>query len=75
MSELFEVLYEDIRSGKSIEEICNMYGGLQIYIPSARRFVRNKIRQEFTGSNHVELARKYKMSVRQIYKILEASSG
>ena len=66
----FEALYRDIRKGKSIIEICKDYGGLQIYIPLQSRYLRQKIIKEFNGRNHTELAKKYGLSVRQVYRIL-----
>ena len=67
---LFERLYEDIKKGKSKKEICREYGGLQIYIPTEKRFLREKIKQEFNGANHRELARKYSLSLRHVYNLL-----
>jgi len=66
----FEALYRDIRKGKSIIEICKDYGGLQIYIPLQSRYIKEKIRREFDGRNHRQLAKKYGLSMRQIYRIL-----
>lgn len=68
---LFETLYKDIKKGKSIIDICREYGGLQVYIPLPSRYIRHKIVKEFTGANHKELARKYGLSVRQVYRILK----
>jgi len=70
MSSLFEALYRDIKEGKSIREICRLYGGLQIYIPSEKKFLKEKLKQEFNGGNYQELARKYRLSVRQVYRLL-----
>ena len=67
---LFEELYKDIRKGKSIIEICKDYGGLQIYIPLQSRYIKEKIKREFNGRNHIQLAKKYGLSMRQIYRIL-----
>ena len=67
----FEALYRDIRRGKSIIEVCREYGGLQIYIPYPNRYIKKQIKKEFTGANHRELAKKYGVSVRQVYRILK----
>lgn len=57
-------------------------GGTQIYLPKLnieqlvlRLDVDRKIVEEFNGHNHAELARKYKMADRTIYKILERETA
>lgn len=49
------------------------FGGLQIYIPknSTLEQRNNLIRREFKGNNHLELARKYHLSIQWIYAILK----
>ena len=66
----FEALYRDIRDGKDVLDICKLYGGLQIYIPLESRYIKKKIQEEFTGANHRELAKKYGLSLRHVYRIL-----
>ncbi len=65
---------EKITDG-AFKELCTLYGGLTIYIPFLRSDsynARNKlIMQEFNGTNHLELARKYGVSLQTIYKCLE----
>ncbi|SDO03677.1 Mor transcription activator family protein [Desulfonauticus submarinus] len=68
--DLFEMLYTDIKEGMSINQICEKYGGFQVYIPLPKRYIKYKIKKEFNGTNHKELARKYGLSVRQVYRIL-----
>lgn len=52
------------------------WGGQSIYFPMglARRISERDslIRQEFTGNNHGDLARKYGVSLQWIYKIVKA---
>ena len=55
------------------------FGGMTIYIPKIdklRRYRRDiRIRNEFTGINHRELARKYHMTETAIRKIVRAGPG
>lgn len=54
------------------------WGGQSIYFPMglARRISErdSRIRQEFTGSNHGDLARKYGVSLQWIYKIVKSGN-
>ena len=54
-------------------------GGMRIYIPKIEKLVRiqrdMRIRKEFTGFNHRELARKYHMTESWIRQIVRACPG
>ncbi len=52
---------------------CRTYGGERVYIPATRHRLADRnaaIRREFNGRNHAELARRYRVSRRTIYRIL-----
>lgn len=56
--------------------LANYFGGEQIYIPRGKeleRALRDKaIWNDYDGRNHNELARRYKLSIPQIYNIIES---
>lgn len=64
---------EDIAS-HALKNFSYLFGGCVIYIPklhTTNNSDRNRlIKQEFTGNNHTELARKYGLSIQAIYNIL-----
>lgn len=55
------------------------FGGMSIYIPKIDKLIRDRrdirIRNEFTGVNHRELAHKYHMTETAIRKIVRAGPG
>lgn len=55
------------------------FGGCQIYIPKLSRMVRERrdqrIRAEFTGANHFDLARRYGLSMSHVREILRREEG
>lgn len=55
------------------------FGGMGIYIPKIERFVRDqrdkRIRKEFNGANHRDLANKYKMTESWIRQIVKGTEG
>jgi Mor family transcriptional regulator len=55
--------------------VCELWQGQMVTIPKAAMYtVRTRwaqIEAEFTGRNHAELARRYAMGVKQIYRILK----
>ena len=57
------------------ENTRHMWAGTLVYIPKdSARFYKaksEKIRNDFTGRNHRELAFKYGLSLQRIYKILK----
>ncbi|VGM96507.1 Uncharacterized conserved protein [uncultured Avibacterium sp.] len=68
---------EDIEkfTNDAFKEFCMLYGGISVYIPllkverdSARCRL---IAKEFNGKNHLELAKKYGVTIQTIYKTLE----
>lgn len=84
VADLVAVVLEDHGVDVALAEQCGAaladrlathWGGQLINIPKDYRFnLANRdllIYEEFTGNNHGELARKYGMTVRGIYKIIE----
>lgn len=69
-----EALYEVVGE-KAYLEICKLYGGNSVYIPtysSAVRDKRNKdIVKRYNGVNAISLAREYKISVNHLRKIVK----
>jgi hypothetical protein len=61
---------------KRADIIVNRFGGNVIYIPKAdsvKRAKRNRrLREEFNGNNHNELARKYSLSATQVRNIVQS---
>jgi len=66
------VLAEE-QARKVVVALSNEFGGKQIYFPKMYRqyktLLHHQIIAEFDGSNHNELAKKYNLSVSQIYNI------
>ena len=64
----------DVRAAAVIEGIRARFSGSLLYIPQgakAERAARDAaIRQEFTGHNHRELARRYRLTVSKIYDVV-----
>ena len=57
--------------GKRIADYyCLAWGGQQVYIPKDRHRRAAMLCREFTGNNHVELARKYGLCIQTVYRIL-----
>jgi len=58
------------------EKTRERWGGIQIYIPKGTALDSQKrienIKKDFNGSNHRDLAFKYKVSMQRIYTILKA---
>lgn len=56
-------------------EMADAWGGQLIYFPKGKFALLSKrdrqIFSEFTGHNHADLARKYKVSVQHIYRIIK----
>lgn len=61
------------------DELCADFGGGQFYMPNLRNvklWSRDEaIRRDFSGRNHRELARKYKISEPRIYQIVSPFRG
>ncbi|MGL5007355.1 MAG: Mor transcription activator family protein [Plesiomonas sp.] len=56
-----------------LSELCRVYGGLQFYLPRGKT-LQNTIRdlrvwQEFNGNNSFELAQKFDVTQREIWRI------
>jgi len=58
-----------------VEEMRHHWGGQLIYVPQGLSFEKRKeyecVWKAFTGDNHSQLARQFKRSVSQIYRIVE----
>jgi Mor family transcriptional regulator len=57
------------------EKLRHTFGGEQFYFPKGTELdtilVHHKIFKEFNGFNHAELARKFDMSIQNIYRIIK----
>lgn len=57
------------------QKMCDEWGGQIIYFPKYKRAGLSdrdlQIWKDFNGHNHRELARKYKMALQNIYRILD----
>ncbi|UDL03989.1 Mor transcription activator family protein [Marinobacter sp. CA1] len=52
-------------------EIRNEVGGSELYIPGPSRTARNRlICEQFTGDNHEQLAKQFRLSRRQVERIV-----
>lgn len=71
--------YIDVIGLENFQQLIEKYGGRKIYIPKPgllERIVTDyKIRNEYNGKNISELSRKYGLTRRTIYKILEDRNG
>ena len=64
---------------EAMVKLSKTYGGNNIYIPQSKELIKNKIYEEFDGSNLKELTVKYNVSKSTVYnivrdKILKGSS-
>lgn len=71
-----EGIYRDIAEEIGVVnfiKLAELLGGSTFYIPKAESFLRpvrdNRIKQDFNGYNHSELAKKYNLSERWIREI------
>lgn len=71
-----EGIYRDIAEEIGVInfiKLAELVGGSTFYIPKSESFYRPvrdlRIKQEFNGCNHIELAKKYKLSERWIREI------
>lgn len=66
-------------AGLVVDTLTSTFGGEMLYIPSAlmdRIDERHKrIREEFTGDNQRQLARKHGYSIQHIYRIIKKMGG
>lgn len=71
--------YIDMIGLENFQQLIEKYGGTKIYIPKPGLLERivtdHKIRSEYNGKNISELSRKYDLTRRTIYKILEGRNG
>ena len=67
--------YADLIGIENLIVLSHIFGGTSIYIPKEKEllknFQHNEIFQEFDGRNIKELAKKYDLSERTIYRIIE----
>jgi Mor family transcriptional regulator len=75
-------LYKDIASEIGVQnaiKLSNILKGTNFYLPKLDALIakiRNRrIREEFNGDNHRELALKYDLTERWIYEILNKTDG
>ncbi|ELB2073747.1 transcriptional regulator [Vibrio parahaemolyticus] len=61
---------------KLVIELVQYMGGIQVYMPKADRIIKTVlkkiIRNEFNGSNYIELSRRYRCSTNHIRRIVNA---
>ncbi|MEF1311413.1 Mor transcription activator family protein [Vibrio mytili] len=61
---------------KLVIELVQYMGGIQVYMPKADRLIKTVlkkiIRNEFDGSNYIELSRRYRCTTNYIRRIVNA---
>ncbi|MBC2703987.1 Mor transcription activator family protein [Desulfobacula sp.] len=69
----------DVIGIDSTVKLIKEFGGEALYLPKLESVMRNSrnrdIRKDFTGNNHRELSKKYRLTVRQIRYILRKKKG
>ncbi|MEY8322214.1 Mor transcription activator family protein [Lachnospiraceae bacterium 46-61] len=69
--------YAELIGMENLILLSRVFGGTSIYIPKEEELLKglkyDKIAEEFTEKNAKELARKYHLSERTIYRIAEQS--
>ncbi len=67
--------YAELIGIENLIQLSRVFGGTSIYIPKEEELLKglkyDKIAKEFTEKNAKELARKYHLSERTIYRIAE----
>ena len=67
--------YAELIGIENLIQLSRVFGGTSIYIPKEEELLKglkyDKIEKEFTEKNAKELARKYHLSERTIYRIAE----
>ena len=67
--------YAELIGIENLIQLSRVFGGTSIYIPKEEELLKglkyDKIAEEFTEKNAKELARKYQLSERTIYRIAE----
>ncbi len=67
--------YAELIGIENLIQLSRVFGGTRIYIPKEEELLKglkyDKIAKEFTEKNAKELARKYHLSERTIYRIAE----
>jgi len=67
--------YAELIGMENLTLLSHVFGGTSIYIPKEEELQRSekykKILEEFTGGNTKELAEKYNISERTIYRVIE----
>ena len=70
----FDVIMTD-HGFDALYDVCMLLGGETVHIPMPKRMfsqcVANMIRQEYTGFNKIELAKKYCVSVRHVERLVK----
>ena len=69
--DIFEEFFKTIQEGASLTKVLQEYGGSSIYIPSFKSTFRNEliVKDYQIGLTPRELAKKYSLSIAQIYQI------
>jgi Mor family transcriptional regulator len=74
LPEVYQQIAEELGLDAALA-LGRMFGGSPVYFPILKRALiasRNRaIFEEFNGANHRELARKHRLSLRHLYKILK----
>ena len=69
----------EITGVRAAAALSRLIGGTYYYFPKADKLLANirnkKIREEFNGSNHKDLARKYDLSETSIRRLIENKEG
>ena len=67
--------YEELIGIENLTILSHVFGGSNIYIPKEKELQKRekykKILEEFTGENTKELAEKYGISERTIYRVIK----
>lgn len=67
--------YAELIGIENLMKLSHTFGGTSIYIPKEKELLKDfkykQIAKEFTGKNAKELARKYHLSERTIYRIIK----
>lgn len=73
LPEIYQIIADELNIETALK-LGEMFGGSPVYFPILERAlirIRNKaILEEFDGTNHRQLSRKYNLSLRHVYKVL-----
>ncbi len=67
--------YAEVIGAENLISLAKIYGGTNIYIPQLSELLKNQkyscIIKEYSGDNVKELARKYNVSERTVYRLVK----